>query len=401
MLSDKDKAEKLELLGSVFSPTAPILSRDLFFGRIPQLEKVLEAIDERGQHVVLFGDRGVGKTSLANIIATPTSDFLTSMVTCNRTESFRDIWAKLFKRISFVQTQSGLGFNAVSRKDVLQMDLFLPETGEIDSSDILNVMEKINNKMVLIFDEYDSITSDNTKARLADTIKALSDNCPYVTLVIVGIADSVSDLVGVHPSVERCIKQVRLPRMSDDELGKIIDGGLIKLDMKIDPEIRQSIIEMSNGFPHYTHLLSKYSAKTAIQYGPTQKINRSHLDHAIAEAIDNANESLRQDFQKAVLTTKKEALYESVLSACALVELDEYGSFRAMDLGKPLTHILGRAVGLTSYIYCLGKFCQNERGEVIQKIGSGKNHRYRFKNPLLRAFVRLKLYQNKQLNGEL
>src|SRR5262245_7615521 len=50
-----------------FSPAAPIDQLTLFAGRIQELRRVIDATTTRGQHVVIFGDRGVGKTSLANI----------------------------------------------------------------------------------------------------------------------------------------------------------------------------------------------------------------------------------------------------------------------------------------------------------------------------------------------
>ena len=52
----------------LFSPATPLSESDLFAGRFYQIEKMLEATSERGKHVVLFGERGVGKTSLAKLL---------------------------------------------------------------------------------------------------------------------------------------------------------------------------------------------------------------------------------------------------------------------------------------------------------------------------------------------
>jgi len=52
----------------LYSPSAPIKSESIFRGRQEQLNKVHEAVIEKGQHIAIFGERGVGKTSLANII---------------------------------------------------------------------------------------------------------------------------------------------------------------------------------------------------------------------------------------------------------------------------------------------------------------------------------------------
>ena len=181
---------RLEILSKVFSPTAPIEQRDLFFGRIEQLSKVGMAIDERGQHVVLYGERGVGKTSLSNLMLIIYKDLLSAKVTCNRNENFKSLWAKALRKIQFVKETQGVGFRAAEKKFTYQLDLFLPpDKDDIDSSDILHIFDNLSNKLLFVFDEFDSIIEENTKNRFADTIKALSDNCPNITVLIVGVAE--------------------------------------------------------------------------------------------------------------------------------------------------------------------------------------------------------------------
>ena len=51
----------------LFTPSSPLTENDLFAGRLEQIEKMLDATGERGKHVILFGERGVGKTSLARL----------------------------------------------------------------------------------------------------------------------------------------------------------------------------------------------------------------------------------------------------------------------------------------------------------------------------------------------
>jgi len=205
------QSEKLDLLDTVFSPAAPIEKRDLFFGRLEQVAKVKRAIEERGQHAILYGERGVGKTSLANIMSGIFPDVICSKVTCNRTEDFKSIWMSAFSRIKFFTSSQGIGFNAAVNKQMHQLDLFLREIENLDSTHIEQVLENLDTKVILIFDEFDSISAESTKTKMADTIKALSDNVPKVTILIVGIAENVNEIIGDHPSIERCLL---LPRLS-------------------------------------------------------------------------------------------------------------------------------------------------------------------------------------------
>src|SRR5438132_13610236 len=55
-------------INTSFTPGAPIDSRELFAGREKQVDRVISIIFQKGSHPVLFGERGVGKTSLTNTI---------------------------------------------------------------------------------------------------------------------------------------------------------------------------------------------------------------------------------------------------------------------------------------------------------------------------------------------
>ena len=225
---------------------------------------------------------------------------------------------------------------------------------------------------------------------MADLMKSISDSIPSITLMIVGVSESVNDLIGEHESLQRCVKQILLPKMSDVELLLIIENGLKLIGATINPLVKNQILQLSQGYPHYTHLLTKYAAKAAILTEEAE-ISFGHFDKALDEAILNANESIRNLFQKAVITTKGTTTFEDVVYASSIVMLDEHNTFRAKDLETPLNRITNRLIVLQSYIYHLGKLCQEERGKIYIKIGRPKQSRYRFRDPMLKAYALLKL----------
>src|SRR5437660_286786 len=67
-----DPLAKAELLAkraaTVFQPRTPITTKELFAGRWNELTDISDAVHQAGLHVVIYGERGVGKTSLANVI---------------------------------------------------------------------------------------------------------------------------------------------------------------------------------------------------------------------------------------------------------------------------------------------------------------------------------------------
>lgn len=382
----------MDNLNRAFSPSAPITSDELFSGRYEQIEKVCDSINERGQHFVVYGARGVGKTSLANIINTKLANVVVAKVTCNKEDNFKQLWQKALSKVNFYEKTEGIGFVPEKHLTTAQLDLFLPNKDNINSLDIQSIFENMKKHLCFVFDEFDRIESIEVKSKFADTIKALSDNASYVTVGVVGIASNVEDLIGSHPSLERCLKQISMPIMSKDELSQIVNKGLKILELKIDNHVKQKIIDFSSGFPHYTHLLSKHSAKECI-YNNKKMISSDHYRKALDAAIEDTNQSVRDAYQKGTIVSKAKSKFEDVIAACALSEVDEYGTFSTSDIVSAYYLVTGRKVNGYDLSYNVKKLCERNRGSILKKFGKTNNVRYGFTNPLMMVYVKMKLDQ--------
>ena len=97
-------------LSNVFQPSAPINSDKLFRGRRGQDRAVVDAINQPGRHAIIFGGRGVGKTSLGKTLANklhaiePTP-VVSPFVTCDSSDNYSSIWRKAFIEIRY-QTET-------------------------------------------------------------------------------------------------------------------------------------------------------------------------------------------------------------------------------------------------------------------------------------------------------
>ena len=367
------KITRLARVAEAFSPGAPIDRVQLFAGRLELVLDVVNAITQRGQHVIIYGERGVGKTSLANIleeILRPRAEDrrLVARVNCGTNDTFATLWATTFRE--------------VARSDGGEERLPVLDAPE----DVRHALEELPAGSLVVIDELDRLEDEDALSLLADTIKTLSDHSTSVTLVLIGVADSVDDLVGDHRSVERALNQIQMPRMSRDELVEILDNGLEGLGMSMQPRAKIRIAELSEGLPFYTHLLGLHACQRAVANDEHQ-VRSAHVDDAIALAVQKAQHSIKSDYQRATRSTRRESLFEEVLLACALAPKDDLGYFTASGVREPMSVIQGKPYGIPAFARHLNAFTESSRGPVLQKVGEPRRFFYRFANPLLQPFV--------------
>ena len=399
-MDDKEYFEKWATLNHAFTPSAPISSKDQFKGRGKQVRDVIESLFEPGQHAVIFGERGVGKTSLANIIPTvlSKSQMAVVKVNCNRSDDFKSIWTKALEKLPYIFTENSVGFKPDNKEEIINLSKLIPQKDKITTTDIGILFAKFDLTTLFIFDEFDTISSDRIYSKFADLVKELSDEKSNVKIIFVGIANNVTDLIGEHPSIERCLKQVKLLRMLNDDLIEIVQNGYNSIGITCSEIFQDRIVKLSSGFPHYTHLLSKYIGHASLDKR-TLDITEEIFYDGLGRAIENANESIKELYRKATTTsTGKQNKFANILHACALAKTDQFNTFGTVDILNSYNMLTGKAEIQPGIAYNIGKLCQQERGTILEKIDAASYNRYRFQNPLLRAYILMRLYKNGEFN---
>lgn len=386
--------KKLNLIGEIYTPSYPIEIMELFSGRTEQLKNVFDFLRQKGKHIIVYGDRGVGKTSFANVIKVICeTNQPVAKVSCSTQDTFESLFHNVLSKLTYdyEQAQQKIGFGTEierTNESLILSNLYTQD--QVNIKVLTSVFGLLN--PVIILDEFDRLSPNKfNKAIFTDLIKSLADNLPQTTLIIVGVSEDVASLIDEHLSIERNLSQIHMPSMSPDEIIAIIKKGEEPLQLTFDESVTRRIIDLSSGYPHFTHSLCYYST-TASVWDNSIAITDQHLNIAIKQTIDNAHESLRNSFRTATLATKQN-IYQEVLYAASIVETDEYGYFQANDLEDILSRILGKKVKVNNFTFHLGKFCTDERGEIFTMTGAKNRHRYKFKNPLMKAFIRLKMEQ--------
>jgi hypothetical protein len=385
------KTQRLAQAAQVFSPAAPIDQYRLFAGRVKQVREVITAVNQRGRHVILFGERGVGKTSLANVLSEIVSDagvqtLKSGTINCDANDDFVSIWRKIFRELSvYVEGPRGAGFMP-QLPGLEEITLEPLATGDLSPDDVRYILSQIPQRVIVIIDEFDRVEYKSVPTLMADTIKTLSDHSVDTTLVLVGVADSVDDLIAEHQSVERPLRQIPMPRMSRQELYEIINKGLAELDMTIVDEARERIARISEGLPTYTHLLALEAVQRAIIDDRTE-ISEADVDAALKTAVETTQQSIRSTYHKATTSPRKDNLFGKVLLACALAPTDFLGYFATADVREPLSVIADRKYEIRAFLQHLKEFTDPRRGPVLQQVGTARRFRYRFVNPMMQPFV--------------
>ena len=356
-------------LSNAFMPATAINRKDFFRGRKAYLRRILDTVNEAGKHAVIYGERGVGKTSLANVIAAflepYSSEEITSFkVNCNQQSSFDSIWRNFFR----------------------DLNIPVPDTfRKITPDDILNQLPP-DRKVILIVDEFDRLQDPDIDTMFADTIKALSDFNVDTTLILVGVADDVGDLVAEHASIPRQLAQVHLERMSVMELRDIVDHGMADVGMSISPSATEKICKLSLGLPHYTHALARNAGRAAIDR-KSERIVSPDADDAVTMLLNDTEQSCLKQFNLATASPRKENYYFQVLLACALAPVDDLGLFYPQDIREPYSKIRGSEFGIPAFSRHLHHLTTDVRGTVLQRFGQSHGYRFRFADPQMQPFV--------------
>lgn len=379
-----DGAALSAALREAFTPTRPKQTGPQFSGRYKQLQRIISAIEEERAHIVLYGERGSGKTSLSNIVASKATEagYLVIKFACSTELTFDNIFHSYLRQIPATFLAEGIG--ATTRTGIDNFDELL-RPGEIAVADLINVFNRLHDKhVILVVDEYDRIGSSETKNKLAELIKNMSDASVPVTILIIGVAGDVDDLLGKHPSLQRTLVTIPMPLMASRELDGIIANGEEKSGLRFAPAVRSLIVELAQGLPYHAQLLGLFAARSAARRH-SETVEQEDLRYAVERAAEEAEGKIKEAYNLAI-ASQSGTSFKDVLFAAARGPSDEFGTFSVADVARAAAE-LGWDLSLLSLQFPLKKLTEPARGSVLRRINGIDGLRYQFASQMIRHHV--------------
>lgn len=221
----------------------------------------------------------------------------------------------------------------------------------------------------------------------ADFIKQVGDQSVPVKLLFCGIGSSLSDLLDAHHSCYRYLTAVPLERLGLHPCLEIIVSAASALNLGVEDTSAYRIARISDGFPHYVHLLTEklFWSAFADPFNVTVT-SVQHYTGAVRAAVIDIEPHLKAMYEKATL--KYKADYETVLWAVA----DHHElKRRSTDIYKSYSRIM-----ISKGDEPLSRETFNQRMNSLKRanhaaiLKANRQGWYEFNEAVVRGYVRLR-----------
>ena len=263
--ADSALARRKLALRDALGASQPVIDRTSFAGRHDALAQLIASIEQQRVHVVIYGERGIGKTSLAHVFAETAREarYLVLYGSCGTEAEFSSMFRAFASRIPRLYHSSVLP-NSTEAERGDNLDVMLPEQfGPRELADLFS--EITGTRVLIILDEYDRVLDKNFRRDVAELIKNLSDRAARVQLVLTGVAQNLDELIGYAPSIRRNIVGLPMRPLTKAEVRDVIAIGEVAADLRYSPESVAMVTAMAGGSPYLVRLLAHQARACSAQ----------------------------------------------------------------------------------------------------------------------------------------
>jgi hypothetical protein len=366
-------------LRRAFTPAQPINDRGLFAGRRALIAHLIRAIEDERLHTIVYGPRGIGKTSLLHVVAEAAREarYLLSYTSCGAEASFDALFRSVAADIPLMFHE---GYGPTSKEaerggviaDLLDSAPILPQR----ASEICGKV--VGTRVLVIVDEFDRCGSQEFRRNVAEFLKNLSDRSVRVQLVIAGVAENLDDLLHAGALLQRNVVALEVPPMDGDEVKDLINIGQDISGLTFAGSAMDLLTSAAHGIPYMASLLAQHSALAALAQSRLEV-----TDEDVHAAIDAALVQMSGRMPRSAVTQLSSITDDSsrgVLKALALLAMLDNGRFSLDDL-KAATSGPLEAARLQALVERMAR----EGGSVT--MGDAEGQRYWFADATIAPYL--------------
>jgi hypothetical protein len=394
------------VLSENLTPSDSIKTPERLFGREKTLTRIDRAFSSPGRQIFIYGDRGVGKTSLALTTAYLHTGVENPpiYVMCGRTNNFAqtiqaigNAVVPVEKRLERLSTGGSFNFSVAgfgvgmsdppSQNNGITAPQSLTEALDV----VRYVASKRRNTTIIIIDEMERIEGVAEREKFAEFIRNIPELDVDVRFIFCGIMHDVDQLLTSHPSAGRILETIELKRLNHSDLWKILTVVAEKLNVELQQEALIRVSQISDGFPHYVHLIGEAlfwsmfdDPNVVVRSGP------EHFKAGVAGALQRVESALRVQYEKATKKTRNTADYEEALWALADSTSDKRqisgiyeSSYKWIMAKRPSRTMLKREQLNQRYL----SLKKESHSHIVAGYGSGW---FAFRENIMRGYVRMR-----------
>jgi AAA+ ATPase superfamily predicted ATPase len=392
----------------VFTPGHPVTLPEFFVGREQEVADLKRGLRRKGEFPVVVGNRGVGKTSLVNLGLRGIAAHV-HRINCHEKMTFDELARALLEErgmeTDHIETTSEVkkkvdgslkvfdtGFGTAGEQNTSHRTAGLAKKA-LKPLQLFALLKKAcPEQVIFVLDEYDRIDprDDSFHSMFADLLKSLADHTSEhnIKFVIVGISDSAAALLGKHRSIERSSREIYLRTLREEDISHFLTEAEEQLQFKFSPVVKRAIVEFSQGYPYYVHLVGVESIDAMVdRLKSSGKSKDTESNRIVTEQdfINSLKKSVKRAFQSNLSKYRsgmKDLSKEEIDIVKVLCLADDRSAYTRDELWLNLR----AAVGGTRERFDSLLLDLQQRRQLVRI--ARLNDTVRFSDPLLAPFLR-------------
>lgn len=361
-----------------------------FIGRHDVIRRLFDMISMPGDHAVILGEPGIGKTSLLNAVSEHLCDAGVAVLR-TRTgngSTFDELVRDAVTHIT-VAPNDEMRFAPVppEQEDAEPLSEMLPE-GEISVSDLAELLDQqLAGHPVFIVDDYDRLDNALADRAFADLINLLSENWAQATIILCGRGDSADD---IHPNHDISFQHlIELPTrlFRPAETLFLIDRIAQAASISFDEDGRKLILATSLGIPNAVQVLAQAAVLVAIET-KRDEVGRNEAIQAM-KIVANDFDPQMKNAVDAIVGNDPDDEFAQMIFAVAAAHTDWFGRFfRAQIFESVRRRFPEIADEPDEMLAMLDSLCGNDETTLFRKRGS----EYRFRDLRIKHYLMMRYF---------